>query len=312
MAPPRPAASPATSPATPPARTPEPEAALPPTLSVIIPANNEEGYIGACLSALIASDFGAGTETGAAREIIVAANGCTDATVPLARRHIPAAEAAGWTLLVLDIPAPGKLGALNLADRAARGTARVYLDADIIVSPPLIAGLRAALDRPEPTYASGRLTIPRARSWITRAYSRVWLRVPFMTDCVPGCGVFAVNAAGRARWGDFPAIIADDTFVRLSFAPHERVAVAAPFSFPMIEGFSPLVRVRRRQDAGVTEVAARFPALMANEDKPAFGPARLARLAASDPVGLAVYLAVAAAVRLGRGRGRHQAWSRGR
>lgn len=290
--------------------------ALPPSLTVIIPANNEEAYIGPCLEAVIASTFSDAPATpdedpGAPRrEIIVAANGCTDATVPLARRHIPAAAAAGWRLVVLDLPAPGKLGALNAADRAAQGSARVYLDADIVVSPPLMAALRTALDRPTPVYASGSLTIPRARSWVTRAYSRIWLRVPFMTDCVPGCGVFAVNAAGRARWGDFPAIIADDTFVRLSFAPEERITVPAPFSFPMIEGFSRLVRVRRRQDAGVTEVAEKFPALMANEDKPAFGPGRLARLAASDPVGLAVYLSVAVAVRLGRGR--TQTWSRGR
>lgn len=286
---------------------PAPEPALPPTLSVIIPANNEEGYIAACLAALLASDF---PGPDALREIIVAANGCTDATVPLARRAIPAAEAAGWTLTVLDLPAPGKLGALNAADRAARGAARIYLDADILVTPALMGELRAALDRPEPTYASGRLTIPRARSWVTRAYSRIWLRVPFMTDCVPGCGVFAVNAAGRARWGDFPAIIADDTFVRLCFAPSERIAVPARFSFPMIEGFSRLVRVRRRQDAGVAEVAAKYPALMANDDKPAFGAGRLARLAVTDPVGLAVYLGVAIAVRLGRGG--TQAWSRGR
>lgn len=286
---------------------PAPFPALPPTLTVIIPANNEEGYIGPCLDAVLASTFADGSG-GPLREIIVAANGCTDATVPLARRRIPAAEAAGWRLVVLDLPAPGKLGALNAADRAARGSARVYLDADILVSPALMAELRTALDRPSPSYASGRITIPRARSWVTRAYARIWLRVPFMTDCVPGCGVFAVNAAGRARWGDFPAIIADDTFVRLSFAPGERIAVDAPFSFPMIEGFSRLVRVRRRQDAGVTEVAAKFPDLMANEDKPAFGPGRLARLAVTDPVGLTIYLSVAAAVRLGKTKG----WSRGR
>ncbi len=76
----------------------------------------------------------------------------------------------------------------------------------------------------------------------------------------------------------------------------------------MIEGFPRLVRVRRRQDAGVTRWRRNI--LMANDDKPAFGAGRLARLAVTDPVGLTIYLSVAAAVRLGRGRTR--AWSRGR
>ncbi len=274
-------------------------------LSVIIPANNEAAYIGPCLDALLASD----AETSPV-EILVVANACADATVARARARAAAAARRGWRLEVIDLEKGGKLNALNVGDATATGGIRAYLDADVTVSPALIAGIAAALDRPDAAYASGKPEIPRARSWATRAYARIWRRLPFMTDGVPGCGLFAVNAAGRARWGEFPDIIADDVFVRLSFAPHERIGVAAPYQFPLIDGFRRLVRVRRRQNLGVAEVARLYPDLVRNEDKPPLGASGLLRLAAGDPVGFCVYCAVALAVRLPARA--PSGWARGR
>ena len=282
-------------------------------VSVIIPACNEERYIGRSLEALLASaPIGAGAgEHGAPVEIVVVANGCTDDTAGAARRYGPAAAERGWRLTIIEVAQGGKLNALNAGDAAAGGDMRVYLDADVLVSPDLLGQLCAALDTTGPAYASGRPAIPRGESWITRAYARVWKRVPFMTDGVPGSGVFAVNAAGRARWAAFPEIISDDTYVRLQFAPEERIGVAATYDFPMVEGFVRLVRVRRRQDVGVREVARKYPELMRNDDKPRFGVGRALRIAASDPIGLCIYCAVALAVRLRPDR-KGQAWSRGR
>ncbi len=280
-------------------------------MSVIIPANNEAAYIGACLEALIPEPVQAGAGAGGSggTEIVVVANACTDDTVAIARSFEARAAAQGWRLIVLDLAQGGKLNALNAGDRAARGEIRVYVDGDLIVSPQLLGQIRAALDRPEPAYAGGRPTVAPGKSRITRAYARIWVRVPFITECVPGCGVYAVNAAGRARWGEFPDIISDDTFVRLQFAPEERIGVPAPYHFWLAEGFGNLVRVRRRQDVGVAEIARRYPALMRNEDKPRLGLARLLGLAARDPVGFGLYVAVALAVRRPRRRG-DQPWSR--
>jgi len=274
-------------------------------VSVIIPASNEAALIGATLEGLLAQD----SEGDRMVEIIVAANACTDATVEVARRFEPRIAMRGWRLLVLDLAEGGKPNALNRGDAAAAGDIRVFLDADVVMSPPLLRELAEVLDRPAPGYASGRLVVAPARSWATRAYAKVWMRVPFTTDCVPGAGLFAVNAAGRARWQAFPEIIADDTFVRLHFTPEERIGAPAAYSWPLVEGFANLVRVRRRQDAGVIEVARLYPALMANEDKPPLGLARLLRLAAGAPASFAVYAAVAVAVRLTRSK--TQAWSRG-
>lgn len=272
-------------------------------LSVIIPASNEENWIGPCLAALFGSDPLPGEA-----EAIVVANGCFDATAARARDMAPAARAAGWDLRVIEMEAGGKPGALNRGDAKARGRMRAYLDADVTISPPLMAQIVAALDIGQPRYAGGTPRIPRPRSVISRAYGRFWQRLPFNRSPAPGYGLFAVNAAGRARWGDFPGIISDDTWVRLQFAPDERVQLPAPYDWPMIEGYPALVRVRRRQNAGVAEIARLYPGLMAREGKAALSARRLAHLALEDPLGFAAYAAVAFGVRAGRSRG----WVRGR
>ena len=86
-------------------------------LSVIIPANNEEAYLGACLDGLAAQSLDPARTGGA--EIVVAANGCTDRTVAIAESYRDRFAARGWRLVVLDIPEGGKPGALNRADATA-------------------------------------------------------------------------------------------------------------------------------------------------------------------------------------------------
>lgn len=275
-----------------------------PLLSVILPASNEEALIGACLGAVLATDWSAPFE------VVVVANGCRDRTVSVARAMAPDFAARGCALRVLDLAAGGKLGALNAGDAAARADVRVYLDADVILGRRVLPELHAALDAAAPRYASGTVRIPRPETLASRAYARIYTQVPFMTHGVPGCGLFATNAAGRARWGDWPDIISDDTFVRLNFAPGERHEVAAAYDWPLVEGWSNLVRVRRRQDIGVQEVAKLYPELMRNDDKPAFPIRRKIALALRDPLGFAVYAGVALLVRLTPGQAAD--WSRGR
>ena len=273
-------------------------------LSVIIPAHNEEAWIDRCLGSLLAQD-----DTAGRIEIIVAANACTDKTVALAQGYVSRADQRGWAMTVLDLKEGGKLRALNAGDAAARGRSRLYLDADIACDPGLVGQIRRALEPETPRYATGTLAIAPATSWITRRYASVWSRLPFVKGGAVGAGLFAVNPAGRARWGAFPQIISDDTFVRLNFAPSERIEVPARYHWPMVEGFSNLVRVRRRQDAGVAELHRLYPDLSVNEAKAKLTPAGLLALAARVPVGFAVYLLVHVAVRL---RPASTTWTRGR
>ena len=277
-----------------------------PGLSILIPAHDEANWIARCLRAVFASR---GALPGM-REVLVIANACRDDTAARAQAMQDAARAAGWDLRVIDTATPGKLPALSLGDAQARGDLRIYLDADVLVDPDLVAELVAALSTPAPRYATGRARIARADSAASRAYARFWSRLPFVVSGTPGFGCFAVNRPGRARWEDWPDIIADDMFARLSFAPGERIAVNAGYVWPPVEGFANLVRVRRRQNAGVTELGQLYPRLARNEDKAPLPLGRLARLALRDPLGFAVYAGVAVATRLPVFRGAR--WARGR
>ena len=105
------------------------------TLAVILPASNEAALIGGCLEALLASDW----PWAAPLETVVVANGCRDDTAERARHYAEAFEIRGWRLVVLELAEGGKLGALNAGDAATCAPVRLYLDADVTLSPPLLA-----------------------------------------------------------------------------------------------------------------------------------------------------------------------------
>lgn len=274
--------------------------------TIVIPANNEAGYIGPCLDAVLSQTPDAGPF-----HIVVAANACIDGTVAEARARIPVARAAGHVLSVLDITQGGKPNALNAGDRAAGPVTgpRAYLDADILCDPTLFGALRAALSGDAPRYATGTLAIKAGRSAVTRAYGRFWFLTPFVQSGAVGAGFYAVNPAGRARWGEYPDIIADDTYARLQFSPAERMEVSAAYHWPLVEGLAALVKVRRRQDAGMKELGALYPDLLAREGKARPSPMGWLSRVLRRPIGFVVYSSVAVLVRLRRGEG---AFTRGR
>lgn len=276
-------------------------------ISVVIPANNEEGYIGHCLDLLLASEP---PEKGA-MQVVVVANGCRDNTVDEARARADLFGAKGWQLDVLDLEQGSKVLALNAAEDVIISPLRVYIDADIHVTPPLIAQLAKALDRDTPAYAGGRPGIRRAKSFVSERYARFWEKLPFMATGVPGCGVYGVNAAGRARWKEFPQVIADDTFVRYQFAPGEMYGVPGTYTWPITEGFSNLVRVRRRQDEGLDEIRTLWPDLAARMEETAPDTREKLSLFLRDPLGFVIYASVALTVRTPFFRNT-SGWHRGR
>lgn len=272
-----------------------------PAISIIIPANNETDFIQACLQSLLDQDA---VCTNA--EIIVSANACHDDTVAKSTAFQSSFAARGWSLIVLDSPEPGKLGALNRAEELASAPAFAFLDADVLCDTGLVGQLAKALATDHPRYATGTFTLQPPRTLASRLYGRFWMELPFMKSQAVGAGLFALNRSGRARWGSFPDIISDDTFVRLSFAPEERIQVPARYHWPLVEGFTQLVRVRRRQNAGVEELQTLHPEIFANEAKP-YLP--IGKLAARMPMAFAVYAMVQLVVRL---LGPDKNWTRGR
>lgn len=263
-----------------------------------------------CLRAVLAqTGLGAGD-----LEVIVAVNGTKDDTVAKAESLAGEFASKGWAFQVLDIPEPGKLNALNVACAAAATQCQAFLDADVVMDPTLLAEVLAALEGEAPRYATGALRVAPAKSWVSRRYGALWVKLPFMAPGqAAGAGFFAVNAAGRARWDMFPDIIADDLYVRYLFSAEERIEVPSAFTWPLVEGFSALVRVRRRQDAGTEELWRLYPELQANEAKGGMGAADHIRLAVTQPIDYAVYVTIKLAVRLKGTKGGAQGvgWLRG-
>lgn len=229
-------------------------------ISVIIPAHNEAGFIGPCLEALLEP-----SKTPHHIEILVVVNGATDDTVRIAHSYRTAAEAAGIALRVLETDVAGKGAALNLGDCNATGDIRVYLDADVVSGSGTISALGKILDVPEPRFASGNIVPATGSDRIAKLYARIWTQLPFVTSDVCGCGLYAVNKAGRTRWDKFPLIHSDDRFVRLQFTSAERFKTTVPYEWPVPEGLRNLIRVRSRWCRGNSELVDAYPELLAND-----------------------------------------------
>ncbi|MCU1693579.1 MAG: glycosyltransferase [Frankiales bacterium] len=179
--------------------------------SVVIPAHNEASCIEATLQALAGS--GAWT-----LEITVVCNGCTDDTAARAR-------AAGAQ--VVETEQAGKTHALNLGDQVATHFPRLYLDADILLTRPDAEALLAGLESrgwlaasPRPAY------VLSGAAWLVRAFYAAGELTDYRREGMAGAGVAAVTAQGRARFGEWPDVIADDSFLRSQFLPDERGTVS--------------------------------------------------------------------------------------
>lgn len=176
--------------------------------SVVIAAHNEQAVIDATLTALLSQT--------PQPEITVSANACTDATAAVARRH---------GVIVIERAEPGKAGALNAGDRVATGFPRIYLDADIVVPPGGIAAVCGRFN----TSPSPLAVVPQrrlntsGRPWLVRAYLSVNEKLPAFQNGLFGRGMIALSEAGRARFDEFPNMVADDLFLDSLFADTEKV-----------------------------------------------------------------------------------------
>lgn len=231
-------------------------------VSVIIPAHNEARVIRTTLEHLMRQDYAGRLQ------IIVVPNGCEDDTAATAASFAGEAARRGFELIVRELTEGCKPRALNEGDATAiEGAVRVYLDADIRLSPNAISAVARELAPGTGIHCCApRIEVARPRSWASRAYVKVWLSVPYIrTDVI--CGFYGVSAEGRRRWGKFPHIIADDKFVRMHFARHERkVAADATMTIQYPEGLRDLIRCRTRWTRGNIELKATHPELMQRDE----------------------------------------------
>jgi len=212
--------------------------------SVVIPAHNEAGVIGRTLRPL------ASAARSGRLEVIVVCNGCSDDS---------AAIAAGFDgVRVLETSVASKSAALNLGDEAATAWPRLYLDADIDITPGAIAAVFAELDDVTLLAARPRFLYDTSgASPLVRAYYRARSRMPAMAASLWGAGAYAVDRSGHDRIGVFPPLIADDLFVDTSFSTHEKSVVSSqPVKVRTPRSVGTLVLVLTRQRRGNSESGA--------------------------------------------------------
>lgn len=215
--------------------------------TVIIPAHEEAATVGRLLAGIapVLDRF----------DVIVVANGCTDETADIAR--------AAGPVRVIEVREASKRAALNVGDAAARYPVRIYLDADVAIEPATLLRLAEVLQRSDAIVASPAVRIDEhGASLFARSYQRIWALTDYRMHEHTGSGIFGLSAAGRARFDEFPEVIADDLYVRMLFGLDERViSSGAPFTIFAPRTLRAQIGRLRRTMAGELQLAERFPDL---------------------------------------------------
>jgi glycosyltransferase involved in cell wall biosynthesis len=212
--------------------------------AVIIPAYNEEAVIKRILTPLSQAAVDGFIE------LVVVCNGCTDDTAEVAR------SIAG--VQVVELKQGSKPAALNAGDEAATLWPRLYLDADIQIS---ASAVLAVLDRlaqgdvlaarPESTYDFD------GASALVRCYYRARQRLPQHKLAMWGAGVYGLSAKGHQRFGVFPTVTSDDSYVDIHFHADEKAVVATePSVVKTPADAKSLLAILRRSHRGTAELSA--------------------------------------------------------
>lgn len=268
-----------------------------PSASVVIPAHNEGAVIGRCLDALLResepSEF----------EVVVVANGCVDDTAARARE---AAETLGRQVTVLDLPDGAKPAALRAGEARVHALPRIYLDADVLCSTASARALvRAVADPAVELSVPDRVLDLRSAGPLVRRYFETWSTFDWVRLQLAGRGVFALSAAGRARFGAIPDVVADDTFI-ISRIPRDaaRIVSSAPVTVFPPSRIRDVLRARARIFAGNRQLG------MTGTTTDHAGRLAGRVLRPSAWPGLAVYLPVTALAKLRARRGTAIGWGR--
>ncbi|NHC45884.1 glycosyltransferase family 2 protein [Motilibacter aurantiacus] len=261
-----------------------------PLATVVVPAHQEESTIERCLEALL------GDAAPGELDVVVACNGCTDATAARARS---AAARLGHDVQVLELDVASKAAALRAADRAVDGFPRLYLDADVVCTTATVRRLAAHVAEGAELAVPSRDLDLSAATLPARLYYRTWQDLPWVVAARSGRGALLLSEAGRRRAGDFPDVVADDRWVTSAVPPSAvRIASDAACTVRPPARLRDVVRVRARVYAGNTQLERQ--GLAPAHDRSLSGRlARLARLVGrpSRWPGLVVFVVATAAAK---------------
>lgn len=225
-------------------------------ISIVMPAHNEAQVISRTLRTLT---------TGAPPEqldVVVVCNGCTDDTAAIARSF-------GAPVRVIETAVANKAHALNLGDQASISFPRFYIDADVVIA---FSDLRTLADRLEKPDVMAVAPTPHFElsgcSWPVRAFYNIRCRLPSFGEGIGGSGVYGLSKTGRSRFGAFPNLIADDTYVRVQFKREERATLKCARSTVFVpHTVKNLIAIETRADFGTRELEWRHPDLWRNKGR---------------------------------------------
>jgi hypothetical protein len=218
------------------------------SLGIVAPACNEASVLRPFLESLL-------MQQGVTLDAVLVANGCRDLTASIARSFVLAFRRAGHRLRVVETPVASKTGALNLGDSILTRFPRAYIDADVVLSPGALGRLASVLDETSPRLASPALSLTPQPTWLANEIAGHIEALPPYSCDVMGGGIYAVNAAGRARWATFPDVIADDAYVVSRFGLAERVRLADVSFRPRFPGIDRLLPTFTRWEAGLLQLS---------------------------------------------------------
>ncbi len=220
-------------------------------IPVIIPAYNEEAVLERLLQAVAEQADQVRRLGGGERlRVIVAANGCRDDTVRIARSftRLPDFE-------VLELAEPSKTRAINAAEARCDPGPRIYLDADVVPSAGLLPALVETIRSPEALLVCPTAVYDTSASEAApRAFYDVFTRLPHVTQQMNG-GLYGLTEKGRSRFATFPEVTADDTFVKRLFPPSDRRVLPETFVIHSPRDLRSLINIRTRIIRGGRELA---------------------------------------------------------
>lgn len=194
--------------------TGEPGAATSYAASIVIPVYNGARTLGLLLGSLTSS------ERAGRFLILVVCNGCEDDSADVAR-SFPA-------VVVVELDRPSKASALAAGEEVAGDVfPRFFVDADVVVEPTTMDALIDAASTDGPVAVAPASTFDTdGKPWLVRSHffgmTSLPRRAVWRASRVSGKGLYGTNRAGRARFGSFPQVRADDAFFDSLFAPSER------------------------------------------------------------------------------------------
>jgi glycosyltransferase involved in cell wall biosynthesis len=270
--------------------------------SVVIPAHNEQSVIAECLAPLAAA------AADGRLEVVVVANGCTDGTADVAR-SFPG-------VIVLELPVGSKPAALRAGEQAVHAMPRMYLDADVVLPLESALTVLAQLSGDGSTGPlAGRPPVrydPSGSPLLVRRYYRARAQIPAVLGSLWGAGVYALSEAGRARFDQFPDMVADDLWVDQLFEADEvEIFDCPPVTVNAPRHVRDLLAVLRRTYRGKSEHQTMNVGLAREtQNDTARDVMRLARRSPAGLVDAATYTGMVVTARIAHRLSTNDSWER--